>query len=236
MLFVFLKYTLIHIPEIINNKKRQAYPLQQSKSLDETQQYFKSLLQAFVVVKRLQENGIFNFFFSLSKNWNDSDSCYVWLPFLVWSFLFVLAKMYTLGVLGLFVLWFCVEGLSTAVIQVLVFTTSKNQSWCGTWGKGNLAYVCAWIKVQSLNAPWTESDLRKFLEIDWFPYLLGSVYVRVRSCFSNVRLSVTLRALALQVLLSMGFSRQEYWSGLPCPPPGVLPDPGFEPGSLMSPA
>ena len=34
----------------------------------------------------------------------------------------------------------------------------------------------------------------------------------------------------------MGFSRQEYWSGLPCPPPGDLPDPGIEPESLMSPA
>ena len=36
--------------------------------------------------------------------------------------------------------------------------------------------------------------------------------------------------------LSMGFSRQEYWSGLPCPPPGDIPDPGIEPASLMSPA
>ena len=34
----------------------------------------------------------------------------------------------------------------------------------------------------------------------------------------------------------MGFSRQEYWSGLPFPPPGDLPDPGLEPASLMSPA
>jgi len=34
----------------------------------------------------------------------------------------------------------------------------------------------------------------------------------------------------------MGFSRQEYWSGLPCPLPGDLPDPGIEPESLMSPA
>ena len=34
----------------------------------------------------------------------------------------------------------------------------------------------------------------------------------------------------------MGFSRQEYWSGLPCPPPGDLPNPGTEPTSLMSPA
>ena len=34
----------------------------------------------------------------------------------------------------------------------------------------------------------------------------------------------------------MGFSRQEYWSGLLCPPLGDLPDPGIEPASLMSPA
>ena len=34
----------------------------------------------------------------------------------------------------------------------------------------------------------------------------------------------------------MGFSRQEYWSGLPCPPPGDLPDPGIKPESLTSPA
>ena len=36
--------------------------------------------------------------------------------------------------------------------------------------------------------------------------------------------------------LSMGFSRQECWSGLPCPPPGDLPDPGIKPESLTSPA
>ena len=34
----------------------------------------------------------------------------------------------------------------------------------------------------------------------------------------------------------MGFTRQEYWSGLPCPSPGDLPDPEIEPASLMSPA
>ena len=41
---------------------------------------------------------------------------------------------------------------------------------------------------------------------------------------------------ARQAPLSMGFSRQEYWSGLPFPPPGDLLDPGMEPVSLMSPA
>ena len=36
-------------------------------------------------------------------------------------------------------------------------------------------------------------------------------------------------AVARQAPLSMGFSKQEYWSGLPCPPPGDLPDPGIKP-------
>ena len=39
-----------------------------------------------------------------------------------------------------------------------------------------------------------------------------------------------------QAPLSMGFPRQEYWSGLPFPPPGDLPDPGIEPESPVSPA
>ena len=42
--------------------------------------------------------------------------------------------------------------------------------------------------------------------------------------------------VALPTPLSMGSSRQEYWSGLPCPPPGDLPNPGIKPTSLESPA
>ena len=49
---------------------------------------------------------------------------------------------------------------------------------------------------------------------------------------SHVRLSVTSCTVACQTPLTMGFSRQEYWSGLPFPPPGDLPDPGIEPASL----
>ena len=52
--------------------------------------------------------------------------------------------------------------------------------------------------------------------------------------FSRVRLFTTLWTTAHQVPLSLGFSRQEYWSVLPCPPPGDLPDPGIEPISLVS--
>ena len=58
----------------------------------------------------------------------------------------------------------------------------------------------------------------------------------VLSCFSHVWLSETPWTVTLQAPLSMGFSRQEYWSELPCPPPGDLPDPGIEPTSLASPA
>ena len=47
----------------------------------------------------------------------------------------------------------------------------------------------------------------------------------------RVRLSATPATVARQAPLSMGFSRQESWSGLPFPPPGDLPDPGIEPGS-----
>ena len=48
---------------------------------------------------------------------------------------------------------------------------------------------------------------------------------------SRVRLFATPWTVAYQALPSMGFSRQEYWSGLPFPSPGDLPDPGIEPGS-----
>ena len=59
--------------------------------------------------------------------------------------------------------------------------------------------------------------------------------VCVLSHFSCFRLFVTRWTVAHQAPLSMRFSRQEYWSGLPCPPPRDLPDPGIIPMSLTSP-
>ena len=60
--------------------------------------------------------------------------------------------------------------------------------------------------------------------------------VRVLSRFSHVWLFVTLWTVPRQVPLSTGFSRQEYWTWLPCPSPRDLPGTGIEPTSLMSPA
>ena len=58
------------------------------------------------------------------------------------------------------------------------------------------------------------------------------VHTQSLSC---VQLFVTPWTVARQAPLSMEFSRQEYWSGLPFPTPGDLPDPVVEPASLMSP-
>ena len=61
-------------------------------------------------------------------------------------------------------------------------------------------------------------------------------YTGMLSHFSCVGFLVTLWTVAHQASLSMAYPRQEYWSRLPCLPPGNLPDPGMEPTSLMSPA
>ena len=70
-------------------------------------------------------------------------------------------------------------------------------------------------------------------KVVYYFYLYASAVLR---CFSCVQVFVTLWTVACQALLSMGFSRQEYWSVLSCPPPGDLPDPEIKPRSLMSPA
>ena len=58
----------------------------------------------------------------------------------------------------------------------------------------------------------------------------------VLSRFSHVQLFATPGTATYQNLLFMDFSKQEYWHGLPCPPPGDLPHPGFEPTYPVAPA
>ena len=83
-----------------------------------------------------------------------------------------------------------------------------------------------------------QTSISYFFKESWF--LVGGwgtlkpripvVKVKVKS-LSRVRLFGTLWTVAYQASPSMGFSRQEYWSGLPFPSPEDLPDPGIEPGS-----
>ena len=77
-----------------------------------------------------------------------------------------------------------------------------------------------------------------FLLFFFLIYFNSVLYIHAceLSHFSHVQLLAPLRTIDHQALLSMEFSRHEYWSGLPCPSPGDLPSLGTEPVSLSSPA
>ena len=79
---------------------------------------------------------------------------------------------------------------------------------------------------------WGLSCLR-FASVSWICRFMRAC---VLSHFSCVQLYGSLWTVVCQASLSMGFSRQEYWSRLPWPPPGDRPNPRIKPVSLMSPA
>ena len=84
--------------------------------------------------------------------------------------------------------------------------------------------------------------MEKNMKKNGYIYVYICVHACVRACVracsvaSVVSDSATLWTIACQAPLFVGFSRQEYWSGLPCPLPGDLSDPEIEPTPLMSPA
>ena len=89
--------------------------------------------------------------------------------------------------------------------------------------------------ISSLNRSWISGTLRtcSFISLVKTHTLLlmrGRKERKVK-LLSRVQLFVTPGTVAHQAPPSMGFSRQEYWSGLPFPSPGDLPDPGIEPWS-----
>ena len=78
--------------------------------------------------------------------------------------------------------------------------------------------------------PWSPELQADALHLSHQGSPLIHMKVKVKS-LGLVRLFATPRTVAYQALPSMGFSRQEYWSGLPFPSPEDLPDPGIEPRS-----
>ena len=98
-------------------------------------------------------------------------------------------------------------------------------------------FACLWTSLEGLtrkSSRWwllgwrrNRGKRKAFQKIFFKPYKCACVLSR----FSHVQLFATLWPVAYQALLSMEFSRQEYWSGWPCPPPGDLPNPGIEPAS-----
>ena len=88
-----------------------------------------------------------------------------------------------------------------------------------------------WSLAICYNNPFKWSWCMLKLENDSF-----NPYVCILSHFNHVLTLCILWTVGCQAPLSMWFSRQEYWSVLPCPPPGDLPDPGIKPTSFVSPA
>ena len=102
---------------------------------------------------------------------------------------------------------------------------------CVTWGQSEPWYLLCNIPTSHHGGPDpTGGHLDHWLSSQCL------MHGCMLSCFSHVQLFVTLWIVAHQAPLSMGFSREEYWSGFPCPPPRDLPNPGIKPASLMSPA
>ena len=91
-----------------------------------------------------------------------------------------------------------------------VYGVTKSQTWLSNWTD--------WLLIASLCC------------VGFCCTTMWDSYEWVKS-LSHVQLFATLWTVALQAPLSMGFSRQEYWSGLPFPSPGDLPNPGIEPRS-----
>ena len=75
------------------------------------------------------------------------------------------------------------------------------------------------------------SFMAKLYPILWVCVCVCVAHVQITSVVSW--LFVTLWTVPCQAVPSIGFSWQEYWSGLPCPPPGDLPNPGLKPTSLV---
>ena len=96
-------------------------------------------------------------------------------------------------------------------------------------GWGSLVGCHLWGRTESDT---TEATQQQQQPLSLINRVLGlnPLKVKVKS-LSLVRLFVTPLTVTYQAPLSMGFSRQEYWSGLPFPSPGELPNPGIEPGS-----
>ena len=93
--------------------------------------------------------------------------------------------------------------------------------------------IYLWLPEEYQFLPSAQLGISHFYPV--LSYILRNIFW-VPYHFSHVWFFVTLWTVACQTPLSMGFSRQEYWSGLPCLPPGDLPNPGIEPMSLISPA
>ena len=123
-----------------------------------------------------------------------------------------------------------------------MFSLVVNLVWLLYLSQNQVSQIQIWILVKKLsNVQWVfDVVFRTTWKADnfYFPTYFACRKIGDRtlkwsevSSLSHVQLFATRWTVAHQALLSMGFSRQGYWSGLPFPSPGELPDPGIEPRS-----
>ena len=107
-------------------------------------------------------------------------------------------------------------------------------NWTGRWGR-ELLHIVGWSGKENIRGRESKLAAKRIRVVKSGVYvlILSPMYVCM---FSPVQLFATLWTTARQAPLSMKCSRQEYWSGLPFPSPGDLPDPGIKPKSLVSPS
>ena len=133
------------------------------------------------------------------------------------------------------------------VIYIFFFMIIKNVSegWINLWVFANLSGVAAWNAVSYYNCLCHEDIpeasrisvanthrlkpsfqsfvcMNVFIQIYWYTWVYIHILLLLFSLLNHVQLSATPWTVACQAPLSMGFSRQEYWSGLPLPSPGDL--------------
>ena len=105
--------------------------------------------------------------------------------------------------------------------------------------RGDCIYI-SWIGTQQTilqhlltSPPWIPLDDYLVIYLSLFIYMCVCAACLITH-FSCAQLDVTPWTVVYQAPLSMGFSRQAYWRGLPCPPPGDFPDPWIEPTTWIS--
>ena len=114
---------------------------------------------------------------------------------------------------------FCASGVTSSLCCVCPIPVSYH-------------YKFLWSRNVCFSVLYSLNRLMFILCVTWVGPSHNPLYVVcVLSRFSHVQLFATVWTVAHQAPLSVGFSRQEYWSGLPCPPPGEFPDPGIKWGS-----
>ena len=128
-------------------------------------------------------------------------------------------------------------------VPCIFFTSRNDKTFSSTNKQSKIAYVhlvVFFFLVLSCSFIWN-MFLYYFILFnrDQYPFhFIGKHFNKSCVCvqlLSHVWLFVTLWTIAHQASLSRGFSQQDYWSGLPFPPPGDLPNPGFQPVSPASP-